>query len=261
MQDTTFKRRSAQAQRFQAFTLIELLVVIAIIALLAAILFPVFARAREKARQASCQSNLKQIGLGALMYAQDYDERMVPLSINNGNGPYTYPDGTYVANVSVVEWPVVLFPYTKNLQIYACPSKSTVPYPGHGRAKTGISYGYNIYVGELSNGGKGAPLASFTAPALTGLFIDTKDDLTGGSGLPSDSYTFGSYSNPRAHSDNVAVRHNGGANVAYADGHVKWIKWPDRSDADRLAGTAGGTGGMWVVVPNMDSHFYWGWNS
>src|ERR1051325_3514935 len=92
--------------RKRAFTLIELLVVIAIIAILAAILFPVFAQAREAARKSSCQSNLKQILSGAMMYAQDYDENMVTsyggYQVNNGNG------------LKNVYWMGLILPYTKN---------------------------------------------------------------------------------------------------------------------------------------------------
>ncbi|MCE5215684.1 DUF1559 domain-containing protein, partial [bacterium] len=95
--------------RRHGFTLIELLVVIAIIAILAAILFPVFARAREKARQSACQSNLKQVGLAAQMYAQDYDETMVRAwrMTNDNNG---------------TTWADMLMPYMKNLQMLDCPS-------------------------------------------------------------------------------------------------------------------------------------------
>src|SRR4028119_299121 len=85
----------------RGFTLIELLVVIGIIAILAAILFPVFARARENARRSSCQSNLKQIGLGMLQYAQDYDEKFMPFrDPNNANSPFV--------------WPNIIQPYTKS---------------------------------------------------------------------------------------------------------------------------------------------------
>src|SRR5258705_6112812 len=97
-----------------AFTLIELLVVIAIIAILAAILFPVFAQAREKARQTACLSNVKQIGLGINMYIQDYDETL-PLQ----NGDY---QNFLVTLESQPNWPKLIDPYTKNSQIYTCPS-------------------------------------------------------------------------------------------------------------------------------------------
>src|SRR5476649_2802466 len=89
----THTRRAERTQHAGAFTLIELLVVIAIIAILAAILFPVFARARENARRASCQSNLKQIGLGITQYCQDYDERM-PIVVSQVTSPI--PGGSYI---------------------------------------------------------------------------------------------------------------------------------------------------------------------
>src|SRR5687767_13552480 len=130
---TRSSRKSGVTPR--GFTLIELLVVIAIIAILAAILFPVFARARENARRASCQSNLKQIALGMIQYTQDYDERL-PLMFYMRNMTYL-PAGdpgqlpnpmTYDSNVTggnfVTSWVDEIQPYVKSQQIFACPSDS-----------------------------------------------------------------------------------------------------------------------------------------
>jgi prepilin-type N-terminal cleavage/methylation domain-containing protein/prepilin-type processing-associated H-X9-DG protein len=132
------------------FTLIELLVVIAIIAILAAILFPVFARARENARRSSCQSNLKQLGLGIMQYTQDYDERMPASTANNGGD-----GGKALYNY--------INPYVKSLQIFKCPSDSGT--------KT-YSYGYN-YV-YLAGGGlvNAVAIASIQTPAETVLLAD-----------------------------------------------------------------------------------------
>jgi prepilin-type N-terminal cleavage/methylation domain-containing protein len=99
------------------FTLIELLVVIAIIAILAAILFPVFAQAREKARQSSCLSNFKQIGLGVMMYVQDWDETYP------NNRLYQFPGGSECGQ-KMITWKTATLPYVKNLEVYRCPSNS-----------------------------------------------------------------------------------------------------------------------------------------
>jgi len=124
-----------------AFTLIELLVVIAIIAILAAILFPVFAQAREAARQSSCMSNMKQIGIGLMMYETDYDEQYPPSQLG--------PD-----NAHLISWPVLMQPYIKNEQVFVCPSTSSATFKPDptkifggtartycGRTRTDISFG------------------------------------------------------------------------------------------------------------------------
>ncbi|NLO04884.1 MAG: prepilin-type N-terminal cleavage/methylation domain-containing protein [candidate division WS1 bacterium] len=181
----------------RGFTLIELLVVIAIIAILAAILFPVFARAREKARQSSCLSNLKQWGVGALMYAQDYDE------ICHRGYQYYGSGTTYLA------WfPYYLMPYVMNYQLAECPSGSwTVTYgtdlPDY--QQYNLSYNTNAYkIGDDQVGMQHAALASVEDPA--GTFWIT-DGATG--------YT---------HTGAVTKRHNDGFNAVLADGHAKWFK-------------------------------------
>ncbi len=122
--------------RDAGFTLIELLVVIAIIAMLASILFPVFARAREKAREAACISNLKQIGLAVHMYAGDYDGRL-PLA-NEYPAPAPPADGYHQGPPGIAD---VIEPYTKNRQIFRCPSDTTNMFETQG---TSYDYGLGL---------------------------------------------------------------------------------------------------------------------
>jgi len=177
--------------RDRGFTLIELLVVIAIIAILAAILFPVFAKAREKARQSSCLSNLKQIGVATLMYAQDYDETL-PRYYHSGGVNYT-------AQVSIQ-------PYMKNEQIWVCPSGWDnfhyywdAGYPG-APAEIPGSYGYNHRLNSRL-------LAELTRAPETGVWADARKRYT-------ILHENGRY--------RTIDRHNGGGNMTYADGHAKW---------------------------------------
>ncbi|RYG69486.1 DUF1559 domain-containing protein, partial [bacterium] len=151
-------------QRRRAFTLIALLVVIAIIAILAAILFPVFGRARENARRSSCQSNLKQIGLGLMQYTQDYDETFPG---NNMAYTATGPSGVYS-----VTWDTVIQPYLKSSQIMVCPSDSVSQRVTHGLygANASRSYtGTRQVMGDFFLAPPSLPLnlAALQASALT----------------------------------------------------------------------------------------------
>lgn len=209
-----FKNRSRSG-----FTLIELLVVIAIIAILAAILFPVFAQAREAARKSTCQSNLKQIGSGIMMYVQDYDERFPTVRGGNLN--------------AFADWRQSIFPYTKNVQIFLCPSNNTNnrnPYNGDcqnnivlapGVPQVYISYGFATINGSnpIANGfsyarGAAGPIQSVVdRPAEQLMVVESRTPCTdfcqwcGTNAGPS----------PQGHS--------GVSNFLYADTHVKAGKW------------------------------------
>ncbi len=206
----------------RGFTLIELLVVIAIIAILAAILFPVFARAREKARTASCQSNCKQLGLAFIMYAQDYDETFPPFVRSNW------------------VWDVI-GPYIKNTQLFTCPSgKIQTCASGScsrsGYAGYGYSYGYNdnwsTVTGVAYNPGGGSigrALAQVTYPAETVLCQDAFCWELDGTFYATQADMAWAQTNLQS---NTARRHNQGMNITFVDGHVKWAgtvqaKWYD----------------------------------
>lgn len=209
------------------FTLIELLVVIAIIAILAAILFPVFARARENARRSSCQSNLKQIGLGFMQYTQDYDEKF-PLPTQNFQGPslkqtvagtpgVTYLTSDGAADDYYFSWMDGIFPYVKSVQIFACPSGRPLA-PNYG------SYGYNYYIAGVNVAPAGKnPLAlsAINRPAEIALSCD----MNWGSNaynLYAGYYQAYGKAGVNAPHDQIFVRHLDGTNFLFADGHVKW---------------------------------------
>jgi len=200
-----------------AFTLIELLVVIAIIAILAAILFPVFARARENARRASCQSNLKQLALGMIMYSQDYDEKFAQLGgptsapaydtdtpIADYHGFNWYSGGYYNTG-----WAARIYPYVKSTQIYRCPS-TDYNYEG-------VAYGLPTNAFDSSGNvivyfGNANSLAKFTKPSES-LMISEKGGGGGDQYILSGQYYCG------------AAPHFDGGNIAFVDGHVKWMKF------------------------------------
>jgi prepilin-type N-terminal cleavage/methylation domain-containing protein/prepilin-type processing-associated H-X9-DG protein len=194
----------------RGFTLIELLVVIAIIAILAAILFPVFARARENARRASCQSNLKQIGLGFKQYTQDYDE-LFPVYNVGGVGT------TVSGNFTVSEWVQALQSYTKSVQIFQCPSEPNT---------NGTDYYYNRTVSNSNE-------TSFNNSANSVLLTEGTDTNVCSNATATAKITSGT---PAAY-----ARHLDGSNYAFIDGHVKWLQ-STRAASD--SGTAASGGGF-----------------
>ena len=253
--------KSASSRQTSGFTLIELLVVIAIIAILASILFPVFARARENARRASCQSNLKQIGLGFQQYTQDYD----------GWSP-----GSTTGNVS---WPSTIFPYIKSEQIFACPSSDDTQtsadyvapatnYQGQTSndgsqaslrlVNSGLSYAMNlIQTGKSSGGSNGWQTAGFTgtvatpgvngpksgflnigATASIGLneaqvadsagtirIFDAMSTTNSGTSMRSISAEDRTDRLPLNTASKAAKRHFDGFNALFGDGHVKFRRY------------------------------------
>ncbi len=194
----------------RGFTLIELLVVIAIIAILAAILFPVFARARENARRTSCQSNLKQIGLGFIQYTQDYDETFMPDRYN-------------INAVGAAGWPTMLQPYLKSRQIFRCPSDST---------QAGNSYLMNNYFSGTAE--SVAASTSTTVLAMEGTMGYNVSNPTDNRNVNNSSaisnyglnedYTVWNGTNRVNDKGLSTPRHLGTSVVLYADGHVKSTK-------------------------------------
>lgn len=211
----------------KGFTLIELLVVIAIIAILAAILFPVFAKAREKARQSTCTSNLKQIMTSLNMYGQDYDERF-PSGPNWGS-----PDPW-------VLWPDMLQPYVKSLDVYVCPSNGG-QLAGKVVAYHGVNYPkFPTYaVTDAFQTAPGVTLAEIPSPASKWFIGDSNHPNSGNAAgwftaSMCNQWTCGALASATRIPQ---VPHSDGLNFGYVDGHVKWLKGTKAWD-DHDAGAA-----------------------
>ena len=259
-------QRTFASQKCSAFTLIELLVVIAIIAILAAILFPVFAQARESARQTSCLSNGKQIGLAALMYAQDYDEKWVIVGGENSN---TLLDGKKSNGEPFNGWSLLLQPYTKNRQMFRCPSMPTV-FSGSGGCanfngqQMTNSYSYNWFLGsDASYGSPGdgdygtspdgsvnwttpRSLAEINKPSNVIAFLHSNSVPPYGSTW---GCTYVTIETPDfINKIRMRVVHKDGDNFTFADGHSKWFQIKDGDSATTLRQTyTRSSRGIWMI--------------
>jgi len=222
------------AKRIPGFTLIELLVVIAIIAILAAILFPVFARARESARATTCRSNLKQFGNAMAMYLSDYDQR--------------FPRGGWSGGIQrSSEWQNALFPYIKNAGVYMCPSHPDRQATGRG-GSGGVATAY-VYNNNLANGETPRLETDVNAPADCVALMDGHGDwgadqrcvtpFSNGQPVTADDSWCSEWTTYGAEADTIAgtydwggtlgnkltnlPRHNNTNNVLFVDGHVKTV--------------------------------------
>ncbi len=226
----------------KGFTLIELLVVIAIIAILAAILFPVCAQAREKARAAPCLSNCKQLGTALMLYVDDYDETVPPMentaigitAMQADSTWKTYPSANFhftdwaVGGGDCWSWSDAIFPYVKNIQMYVCPSG--------GKNKYG--YGYNsMLVGGYTHfdANPSSAFSNQTGPACVCLaqLSNSSEIVAFCDTIQYTSNLFASTTMSPVLAYQTAVtgssflqpnRHNGGMNITYCDGHAKFCK-------------------------------------
>lgn len=242
------------------FTLVEMLIVIAVIALLAAIMFPVFARARENARRASCQSNLKQIGLGIHQYAQDYDGRLPMGEIYPFGTPAETCAKTYMPEAPMFNpfklqptWMGYIYPYTRSTQIYYCPSgpinSEAFEWKNYSTADRRFGYSYNpnvlvqskwevggantiysdcsIVPGKEATAAPSISEVRFGTPSTLMMLCDRATTDRGATicdAAPGVTCQLGGRDDvTNNYGYSPSKRHLGGSNVLYVDGHVKWM--------------------------------------
>ncbi|CAN5389881.1 hypothetical protein BH11ARM2_BH11ARM2_23910 [soil metagenome] len=242
----------------KAFTLIELLVVIAIIAILAAILFPVFAQAKEAAKKTACLSNGKQIGTAQYLYLGDFDDT---LPMANYPGTYVGPPFTVFAwhageGVAELNWADLLLPYTKNIDMFKCPDDSSGPadWPkGSGTKVKGkqLSYALNQFFFKRPDGNffslSGGNVSSIAAPSSKVFITETQSN---------SHYELMAPNRWKApDGKSILDRHLGGTNYVYADSHVKYHKLP--ASYKTLPATGWPTDINTVDTLNMPQWFPW----
>jgi prepilin-type N-terminal cleavage/methylation domain-containing protein/prepilin-type processing-associated H-X9-DG protein len=250
-----------------AFTLIELLVVIAIIAILASILFPVFGRARENARRSSCQSNLKQIGLGVMQYVQDYDEKYPITCTAPPDADYPDGSGNYDGWFNYGTWRYVIQPYLKNAQVFKCPSSKEhdpgIKYLNPDGSSAGVfpssqwTYGVNEAVIKsaynLSATNTVFSVAGISGAALLPMIADCSFATFTG---PQRVYNANHTNDPTYNAPNNIVegfaRHFNGANILFADGHVKFMTQGAMGPSAARSGQANGDDKFGIPVRPED---------
>ncbi|GAB4452485.1 MAG: hypothetical protein OHK0029_03480 [Armatimonadaceae bacterium] len=252
-------------RRNNAFTLIELLVVIAIIAILAAILFPVFAQAREKARQTSCLSNHKQLALAAIMYANDYDERF-PL-VGSAEEPFTVLEGVKNSrNEPFNGWALMMQPYIKNRDMMLCPSmprnfEGTGDCAKYNGRPITVHYSYNYFLGADGSYPFGdylrspdgsrtwttpTPLPGIASPANVVIFQHSNSLQPYGRSWGCSYVTI--ETPDFINKLRMRVLHSNGDNLSFTDGHAKWYQVRVASSDANASGT--GPGSTHYIWPN-----------
>jgi len=212
-----------------AFTVIELLIVIAIIAILAALLLPVFQKVRTRAYRAQCSSNLRQIGLGMVLYAQDNEEKLMPGHLLSAPNPVTGND--------TAGWAGAFNPYLQSVGVFVCPTDETPKAVIGGDTYFPVTYFMNVNLSAKVTAG-GLPLAGLTFPANTVLIAES----TGG-GLAANIARLNDSNEVETIFANYFVsvtapganRHEGGRDFLLADGHIKWLRPDAVSTGSKLA--------------------------